>query len=256
MADDAAATGGLTVVLHPVTYRPRTAEVIAQRLRRRVIDGELKDGDFLPTEATLMDQLDVSRSTLREAIRLLEAERFLEVRPGSRSGPKVCIPGPEALARPAGFLLEMSAATVSDVLAARSLIEHAAVGLLAEHASTGAIGELDELLRRQLRSAWETGELTQFASEFGRRVVELAGSATLSLMVGMLDEIAARHGALRTRPRRIREPEFDDLRHSYAETIDRLRAGDVEAAQRHWRNHLQRFGGILTRHYGRRTVCG
>jgi hypothetical protein len=35
-------------------------------MRRKVIDGELKHGDFPPTEATLMGQLDVSRSTLRD----------------------------------------------------------------------------------------------------------------------------------------------------------------------------------------------
>jgi hypothetical protein len=56
VADDAAATGGLTVVLHPAMYRPRTAEVIAQHLRRKVIDGELKEGDFLPTETASRGQ--------------------------------------------------------------------------------------------------------------------------------------------------------------------------------------------------------
>ena len=206
MGDDApAAAGELTALTHRLgaaAYSPRTAEVIAERLRRKVIDGELKDGDFLPTETTLMGQLEVSRSTLRQAIRLLEVERFLEVRPGSRSGARVRIPGPEALARPAGFLLEMSAASVADVLAARSHLEHAAVGLLAERADAEAIGELDALLRGRIRSSWETGQLTQFASEFGRRTVELSGSATLVLMVGMLDEITARHIASRTRPRR------------------------------------------------------
>lgn len=256
MGDDADPAGGLTTVLHPTPYRPRTAEVIAQHLRRKVIDGELKDGDFLPTEAALMGQLDVSRSTLREAIRLLEAERFLEVRPGSRSGARVRVPGPETLARPAGFLLEMSAAPIADVIAARSHIEVVAVSLLAERARVEEIGELDALLRGRIRCAWETGELTQFSSEFGRRMVDLAASATLALMVGMLDEIAARHVASPRRPRRIREPEFDDLRQAYADLIDHLRVGDVEAAQRHWRNHLQTFGGILTCHYGRRTVCG
>ena len=197
MGDDArAAAGELTALTHRLggaAYSPRTAEVIAERLRRKVIDGELKDGDFLPTETTLMGQFEVSRSSLRQAIRLLEAERFLEVRPGSRSGARVRIPGPEALARPAGFLLEMSAASLADVLAARSHLEHAAVGLLAERASAEAIGELDELLRGRIRSSWETGQLTRFASEFGRRMVELSGSATLVLMVGMLDEITARH---------------------------------------------------------------
>jgi hypothetical protein len=72
----------------------------------------------------------------------------------------------------------------------------------------------------------------------------------------MLDEIAGRHVASPTRPRRIRQTELDALRVSYADLIDHLRAGDVAAAQRHWQHHQQAFGRILTHHYGRKTVCG
>ena len=62
-----------------------------------------------------MEHFSVSRPTLREAVRVLEAERLVEVRRGSRSGARICVPGPEVVARPASLLLELAGATVADV---------------------------------------------------------------------------------------------------------------------------------------------
>ena len=61
---------------------PKTAELVAGTLRRMVVDGQLKEGDFLPNEAELMTHFGVSRPTLREAVRVLESERLVEVRRG------------------------------------------------------------------------------------------------------------------------------------------------------------------------------
>src|ERR1700755_1811920 len=120
------------------TRSPKTAELVAGALRRMVVDGQLKDGDFLPNEAELMAHFAVSRPTLREAVRVLESERLVEVRRGSRTGARVRVPGPEIVARPAGLLLELSGATISDVMTARSGVEPMAVRLLTEAAITTA----------------------------------------------------------------------------------------------------------------------
>ncbi|HEV7851078.1 MAG TPA: GntR family transcriptional regulator, partial [Mycobacterium sp.] len=111
---------------------PKTAELVARTLRRMVVEGQLKDGDFLPHEAELITHFQVSRPTLREAVRVLESERLVEVRRGSRTGAKVRVPGAEIVARPAGLLLALSGATLADVMTARIAIEPAAAKLLAE----------------------------------------------------------------------------------------------------------------------------
>jgi GntR family transcriptional repressor for pyruvate dehydrogenase complex len=73
---------------------PETAIVIAQTLRGHIVNGQLNEDAFLPTESQLMEQYGVSRSTLREAVRLLEAERLVEVRRGARTGARVRILDP------------------------------------------------------------------------------------------------------------------------------------------------------------------
>ena len=73
---------------------PKTAEIVADTLRRMIVEGQLKDGDFLPYEAELMNHFQVSRPSLREAVRVLESDRLVEVRRGSRTGARVRGPIP------------------------------------------------------------------------------------------------------------------------------------------------------------------
>ena len=58
---------------------PKTAELVASRIRKAIISGSLKTGDRLPPEAQLIADFEVSRPTVREAIRILESEGFLQI---------------------------------------------------------------------------------------------------------------------------------------------------------------------------------
>ncbi|UVY82992.1 GntR family transcriptional regulator [Brachybacterium sp. NBEC-018] len=65
--------------------RPNAATVVADRIRDYIVEVGLGPGDPLPTEAVLCDELGVSRSSVREALRRLDALDFVEVRHGSGS---------------------------------------------------------------------------------------------------------------------------------------------------------------------------
>src|SRR3546814_9043440 len=68
---------------------PKTSELVADQIRAQIVRGELQEGDSLPPEGTLMSTLGISRPTLREAFRILEAENLISVVRGSRSGARV-----------------------------------------------------------------------------------------------------------------------------------------------------------------------
>jgi GntR family transcriptional repressor for pyruvate dehydrogenase complex len=225
---------------------PKTAELVAGTLRRMVVDGQLKDGDFLPNEAELMTHFGVSRPTLREAVRVLESERLVEVRRGSRTGARVRVPGPEIVARPAGLLLELSGATIADVMVARAGIEPMAVRLLTEAATPAAYDELEDMLVRDVRAGWESGRLAEVTGEFHRRMVEMSGNATLTIIAGMLHEITVRHTAFVINERRqVSKADYDKLTRSYRRLITLLRSGDGAAAEAHWRKHLDTARNLL-----------
>jgi GntR family transcriptional regulator, transcriptional repressor for pyruvate dehydrogenase complex len=74
-------------VVGRVLRAPKTAELIATDLRRRIVRGELKSGETLPPELQLMEQYGVSRPTLREAFRILESEALIASAAGSTAAP-------------------------------------------------------------------------------------------------------------------------------------------------------------------------
>ena len=225
---------------------PKTAELVAGTLRRMVVDGQLKEGDFLPNEAELMAHFSVSRPTLREAVRVLESERLVEVRRGSRTGARVRVPGAEIVARPAGLLLELSGATIADVLVARSGIEPLAVRLLAESATVEQLDELEAMLAGEVPAGWESGRLAEATGEFHRRMVEMSGNATLTIISGMLHEITVRHTAFAIKERRqVSKADYDKLLRSYRRLLTLLRSGDAAGAEAHWRKHLDTARELL-----------
>jgi GntR family transcriptional regulator, transcriptional repressor for pyruvate dehydrogenase complex len=225
---------------------PKTAELVAGTLRRMVVDGQLKEGDFLPNEAELMAHFSVSRPTLREAVRVLESERLVEVRRGSRTGARVRVPGAEIVARPAGLLLELSGATIADVLVARSGIEPLAVRLLAESATVEQLDELEAMLAGEVPAGWESGRMAEATGEFHRRMVEMSGNATLTIISGMLHEITVRHTAFAIKERRqVSKADYDKLLRSYRRLLTLLRSGDAAGAEAHWRKHLDTARELL-----------
>lgn len=81
---------------------PKAAEVVAADVRRRIVRGELRADDALPPETELMSQFGISRPTLREALRILEAEGLVAIRRGARGGARVQAPSPEVPSPPGG----------------------------------------------------------------------------------------------------------------------------------------------------------
>ncbi|WP_280490250.1 FadR/GntR family transcriptional regulator [Nocardia carnea] len=244
MTDDATATPVFEQRALPARAirTPKTAELVARKLRKMIVDGTLQDGDHLPHEAELMEHFAVSRPTLREAVRVLEAERLVEVRRGSRTGARVCVPGPEVVARPASLLLELAGATVADVFVAREAIEPAAARILAESGREEDFDELEQLLDEEVPAAFASGDFGPAIARFHLRMVQLSGNATLGLIAGMLHEIYEQHTT-----HVIREPGFADTDQEHYKLFVRslrrliklLRERDGDAAFAHWNKHMK-----------------
>jgi GntR family transcriptional regulator, transcriptional repressor for pyruvate dehydrogenase complex len=223
---------------------PKTAELVAGTLRRMIVDGQLGDGDFLPHEKELMEHFQVSRPTLREAVRVLESDRLVEVRRGSRTGARVRVPGPEIVARPAALLLELSGATLADVMTARTAIEPPAARLLADEGNDRAHRELVRTVD-EIPAAWEAGQLASASANLHRRVVELSGNATLGLLAGMLHEISERHTTSAIRNVTVSKSQYEKMMKSYRRLADLVMARDGAGAETHWRRHMENAANAL-----------
>ena len=228
--------------------RPKKmADLVAQRIRRQIVRGELRDGDWLPTEPELMERFGVSRPTLREAFRLLEADSLVRVRRGPPGGAQVTVPGPEAAAPIVSMLLALRQTTAEDVYAARMVIEPPAVRWLAEHGSDADHDALAAELER-VEAALD-GPFGTATVRFHQRLVELSGNRTLSTVVALLGEIMSRHIAAvyDETPLEGAAVEDGNLRalRSYRRLVELVRARDADAAERHWTEHMRQVRKLL-----------
>jgi len=168
---------------------PKAGEMVASHLRRQIVLGQLKEGDQLPSESVLMEEFGVSRPTLREAFRILEAEGAITVRRGVRGGARVQVPDIDVAARHAGLLLQYRGALLSDVYEIRAVLEPAAARMAARRRTSADLARLQEALDRQRESADDPGGSFAADADFHRLIVELSGSETLQVLAGMVTNI-------------------------------------------------------------------
>ena len=123
-------------------------EQIADELRALIVSGELADGESLGREPDLVERFGVSRPSLREALRILEAEGLITVVRGVLGGVIVNQPNERMTARTAALVLQSRNVTLGDVHQARSVIEPAAVGILAASSPRRKVARRAAVARR------------------------------------------------------------------------------------------------------------
>lgn len=220
---------------------PKASELVAANLRRRIITGSLKAGELLPNEAALMQEFGVSRPTLREAFRILESEAMITVLRGARGGGRVLEPDGAVAARYMGTLLQYQGTPLSDVYRARTEIEVSAVGLLGESRRKTPLRELDNLAHQGDDLVDQEGAYAEFSVQFHLAVVESTGSTTLAALGQMLFQIIEAHNAIfiASHPQGYERSANKNAQRAYLRLVKLLSDGDTEAAQRHWRRHLE-----------------
>ncbi len=231
---------------------PKTSEIVADKIRAQIVHGELNEGDALPPEGQLMDSLGISRPTLREAFRILEAEGLISVVRGSRTGAKVHKPSVDLVSRYAGYVLESQGATIADLYQARLAIEPSVVRWLATNKGNGALGKLHNLLAQMeaLLDANRHDEFIDKVEVFHQALVAATGLKTITFMSRMLNNLADKHQReFQKRHARSREGRQKSHRaglRSYQKVIDLIEAGAVEEAVAHWRLHLTNANATWT----------
>lgn len=165
----------------------RTHQLVLQWIENQLSSGELALGGRLPAERTLAEQLQVSRTSVREAIRILEALGV--VRAGVGSGPDagtVVIADPTAAL---GSALRLHVATshlpVADIVQTRVLLESWAAARA--RTDSPALAEAATLLER-MEACPDTDEFLALDVRFHLALAEAAGNAVVSAMMGSLRE--------------------------------------------------------------------
>ena len=123
---------------------PKASDVFADQLRRRIFDGELEPGTALPNERALAESAGLSRTVVREALRILEIEGLVRTRPGRNCGTVVQRPDPRSLARSIDIFIRGRRVRFLELLEAREQIEPACAELAARYRDADDLRRLEE----------------------------------------------------------------------------------------------------------------
>jgi DNA-binding FadR family transcriptional regulator len=125
---------------------PKTALLVARRIVRDIERKGLQPGDKLPPEKAMFQEFQVGRGTLREALRVLELQGILSLKPGPGGGPVVQRPDASNLGTLLMLLLQFSDARYRTVVEARSGLEPIMARLAAERITPAALADLAETI--------------------------------------------------------------------------------------------------------------
>jgi len=216
----------------PALGRARLSNLAVDELRARIIRGHWKPGDRLPSERQLSDQLGMSRSSLREAIRGLEAMGFVDADDGGD-------------ASFANWSAEHRY-SIGELVAFRLLVEPELAALAAENADGPFIVELEAIMAAMEEAAArdDLTALVRLDTAFHDAITGHAGNQLYRDLLGYV-------GQLSVDSRRIslgvsgRAPRVID-RHNLI--VQAIRAGDADRAWAAMREHLERFAADMRIH--------
>jgi GntR family transcriptional repressor for pyruvate dehydrogenase complex len=230
-------TGPESAQLFSAVSVGRVSQVIVEQIRTLIRQGRLRPGDRLPSERELCERFGVSRVTVREALRVLEAGGLIEVRVGARGGAFVTLPTRNRLGEGLADLLHLSALTAAEVTEARLVFELGIVRLVAERATEEDLVDLERLCEQHLTALDEGRYTMEMSAEFHVQVAACTHNSAIEAIVHSF------HGPLlmSLKEAQLAAPLMGHRgAHEHLEFVQAVQRRDVTAAEEIMRAHIGR----------------
>jgi DNA-binding FadR family transcriptional regulator len=229
----------------PAHRIPKMAEVIAAELRAKILNGDLRAGESLMSEAALMAEYEVSRPTLREALRLLEAQDLVSVRRGSHRGPVVSLPDSSVVARSIAIQLHLQHATLADVHRFRMVIEPPAARMAAGNATPDDIKALREILEEENLSKGDFAAFAAVSWRFHTVLMNASGNATMAVVAESLQHISQQYATVGLAESKDRSDQQARSLKAHHRLVDLVERGAATEAERFWSKHMAAVAEVL-----------
>ena len=226
---------------------PKLAEVVARGIVKDIASARWKPGEKLPSEQVMRDRFQVGRGTLREALRILEIQGIVYLRPGPGGGPVVAADAVQDFGRMSSLHFEMRGVRYRELMDARIAMEPVMARLAAER--------VDDEVRRQLREHLSTvealdeddaGQLDLWA-DFHDLLGSLSGNGVLELFGASLQDIYRERVVYRESFKVVRGV-AKQTNSDHAEIAKAISDGNAARAERLTRLHMELH--LLPRHRG------
>ncbi|MFS3128307.1 FadR/GntR family transcriptional regulator [Nocardioides sp. Bht2] len=234
----------------------RVAELVADHLRERILGGDLEDGMTLPKEEELRLAYPVSKPSLREAMRILEAEGLITVRRGNKGGAVVHRPTSMNVAYTLSLLLHSKGVDIPEVAYALRELEPGCAQACAERPDRmeAVVPQLRALHAKAVASVEDLDAVTKCSREFHEGLVSLCGNRPLIVIVGALEALWSNHETdlIQSRESDKEVPMEERLQalEVHEKLIDLIEAGDGAATRTLAAKHLLKAQSYPSPNYG------
>lgn len=160
----------------------KLSQRIAREIAAEIAARKLRAGDRLDPESSMLARFGVGRPSLREALRILEDQGLIVLKPGPGGGPVVTELGPPQFARMASLYFQTAETTLRELGEALVVIEPVMARQAAERSSNGSNDELRAHLAGVRERATAGGDVVACTNEFHRIVARLSGNGVLGLV--------------------------------------------------------------------------
>jgi len=221
-----------------VVRRNKVYEDVAKQIERQILK-KLKPGDKLPSERELAEMLQVSRSSIRDAIRGLELMGLVEPRQGA--GTIVRGLSAESLLNPFANALKHRQELVSELLDFRKMLEPPLAARAATHASPEEISEMEEILQRQEERLSDGEAAIAEDAEFHYNIALASGNSVvlklIDMVMDLLRDTRERSLQLEGRPQKSLA--------GHRRILAAIKRHDAEAAKAAMRRHIEDIEEIV-----------
>lgn len=214
--------------------RPQSLSMEAmQSIKALIFRGDYSPGEALPGEIELSGLLGVSRPVLREAIRVLQMQGFLEIRRGKQGGTFVTDLNRISFSDNLEALIRMKKLSVTDVNNVRLLIEPEVFRLAALHAGQEAMKDLARIVEQTMTTT-DLSRRARLNTDFHRRVADACGNLMYAQIIHIIMDFIENFV-------QVIKPAAVDLHglSAHAPLLEALAGGDGDRAADAARKHVQ-----------------
>jgi DNA-binding FadR family transcriptional regulator len=220
----------------------KIAHVIAREIAHDIAARGLGPGTRLPPENVMLDEYEVGRASLREALRILEAYGLIYIKSGLGGGPVIAHLGSQEFGRMATLYFHMYGVTFRELVEARLVIEPVMAGQAAKRQDPDGIRRLQESLRGiDHRDDVDDGTWHQVSTEFHSIVAGISGNHILNLVGGALKDVhnARLTGTVYSKSARTK------VDADHAAVAHAILRGQESRAERLMREHMQQLVRVV-----------
>jgi DNA-binding FadR family transcriptional regulator len=233
--------------------RQKLHVMIADDIRRQVELAQWPLGEVLGSEAALAQSYGVSRSIMREAVRLLEHQQVATMTRGPSGGLTVRAPTGDAVIHAIGVVFDFRGVSLGELLQVKALLERWCVRATAARISPDGLELLEAAARAKPLPLGESVLATR-QDRFHGEIADQSGNPVATALLAAVTALAVRYSPTALQHDSTPGQTLTDIEHAHTAIVDAIRANDVELATRRMDRHLSHMFDWLRASHGERAL--